>query len=300
MIPTKRVLPTYSSKFSKKDYTQHQLAVSVCLKAYEDKVYRDAADFLSEIGQYLGFELGKTPNFSTLQKFVKRIPLRILDFILRKTYEVFFQTKVANIGVDSTGEKTSHTSAHYTKRMKRKSRHKDYLKHSISVDTDQQAIMVAKDRRSGAHDTKDYKHLVKKSREIVPLNDVTADKGYDSEENHKFTREDVGAKSVIPPRWENVPLSRTKGKYRRMMKRRFPKKRYHRRSMNETVNFVEKTKFGEELRSKKWWMKKKEQRLKDIAYNIYRHMRVCNFVAAVSTTGLRHFFEFIRLPTKMS
>ncbi len=49
---------------------------------------------------------------------------------------------------------------------------------------------------------------------------------------------------------------------------------YHRRSKVETVNFVEKTKMGEELTSKKWWMKKKEQRLKDIAYNIYRYMRV--------------------------
>ena len=35
--------------------------------------------------------------------------------------------------------------------------------------------------------------------------------------------------------------------------------------MNETVNFVEKTKFGDEITSKDWWMKKKEQRLKDIS-----------------------------------
>ena len=187
MIPTKRVLRPYSNKYSKKDFTQHQLAVSVCLMGYEDKVYRDIADLLAELGGYLGFEEGKIPHFTTLQKFLKRIPLWVLDLILRRTYEMFFPTKAANIGIDATGEKTSHTSEHYTKRIKRKGKRKDYLKHSLAVDTDQQAIIAAKDRRSDAHDNVDFKPLVKKSGRIVPLKHVVADKGYDSEENHRFS-----------------------------------------------------------------------------------------------------------------
>ena len=299
MIPVKRLLKPYSSKFSKKDYTQHQLAVSVCLMAYEDKTYRDAADFLIEVKEYLDFE-DKVPHFSALQKFLRRTSLQLLDFILQKTYEMFFQTKIANIGIDSTGERTSHVSSHYSKRMRRKSKRKDYLKHSISVDTTQQAIIAAKDRRSDAHDNVDFKPLVERSKEIVDLMHVVADKGYDSEENHRFVREDIGAKSIIPPKWEKVPISRTKGKYRKKLKKYFPKKRYHRRSINETVNFVEKTKFGDELTSKKWWMKKKEQRLKDIAYNIYRHMKIrCNAIF-VSTACFLYFLLFRLISTKTS
>lgn len=288
MIPVKRLLRPYSSKFSRKDYTQHQLAVSVCLMAYEDKVYRDAADFLVEVKEYLGFD-DKVPHFTALQKFLRRTSLRLLDFILQKTYEMFFQTKIANIGIDSTGERTSHASNHYIKRMKRKSKRKDYLKHSISVDTDQQAIISVKDRRSDANDNVDFEQLVERSHSIVPLRHVTADKGYDSEEHHRFVREDIGAKSIIPLRWEGKPVNRTKGKYRKKLRKYFPEKRYHRRSLVETVNFVEKTKFGDELTSKKWWMKKREQRLKDIAYNIYRYMKVNVTIVFISTMRFLYF-----------
>lgn len=299
MIPVKRLLRPYSSKFSKKDYTQHQLAVSVCLMAYEDKVYRDAADFLIEVKDYLGFE-DKVPHFTALQKFLKRTSLRLLDFILQKTYEMFFQTKAANIGIDSTGERTSHASRHYIKRMKRKSKRKDYLKHSISVDTDQQAIIAARDRRSDANDNVDFEPLVERSHRIVPLKDVTADKGYDSEEHHRFVREDMGERSIIPLRWEGTPVSRTKGKYRKKLRKYFPKKRYHRRSIVETVNFVEKTKLGDELTSKKWWMKKKEQRLKDIAYNIYRYMKVKGNVISAPTIDFLHFLFFNSMSSNIS
>jgi hypothetical protein len=65
-------------------------------------------------------------------------------------------------------------------------------------------------------------------------------------------------------------VSKTKGKYRKKLRKHFPKKRYHRRSLVETVNFVEKIKMGDELTNTKWLMKKKKQRVKDIVYNIYR------------------------------
>ncbi len=297
VIPVKRLMKEYSNKFSKKDYTQHQLAVSVCLMAYEDKVYRDTPDLLFELREYLGF-INKVPHFTALQKFLRRTSLRLLDFILQKTYEAFFQTKAANIGIDSTGERTSHASNHYLKRMKRRSKRKDYLKHSISVDTDQQVIIAAKDRRSGADDNVDFESLVERSRKVVPLKDVTADKGYDSEEHHRFVREDIGGISIIPLRWEGTPVSRTKGKYRKKLRKYFPKKRYHRRSLVETVNFVEKTKFGDELTSKKWWMKKREQRLKNIAYNIYRYMKVNGIALLVSTAYFLHFFTYNWISSK--
>jgi hypothetical protein len=40
----------------------------------------------------------------------------------------------------------------------------------------------------------------------MPLSVVTADKSYDSEENHVLVREDLHAFSVIPSRYEHVPI----------------------------------------------------------------------------------------------
>ena len=49
---------------------------------------------------------------------------------------------------------------------------------------------------------------------MLPLSVVTADKGYDSEDNHLLVREDLHAFSIIPARYEHVPMWRTHGKYR--------------------------------------------------------------------------------------
>jgi hypothetical protein len=39
----------------------------------------------------------------------------MLGPMMQKTYEAFFQTKVANIGIDFAGERASHASNHYMK-----------------------------------------------------------------------------------------------------------------------------------------------------------------------------------------
>ena len=59
------------------------------------------------------------------------------------------------------------------------------------------------------------------SAEILSLSVVVADKGYDSEEdNHAFVRESLHAFSVIPARYEHVPIWRTHGRYRKQQMKR--------------------------------------------------------------------------------
>ncbi|MGA9844682.1 MAG: hypothetical protein WBQ25_20465 [Nitrososphaeraceae archaeon] len=48
---------------------------------------------------------------------------------------------------------------------------------------------------------------------------VTADKGYDNDDNHLLVRDDLHAFSVIPARYEHVPIWRTHGRYGKEMKR---------------------------------------------------------------------------------
>jgi hypothetical protein len=48
------------------------------------------------------------------------------------------------------------------------------------------------------HDNIDFKPVITKISHILPLSIVTADKGYDSEDNHILVRDILHAFSVIP------------------------------------------------------------------------------------------------------
>lgn len=262
----KRYLQSYSSKYSKKRYTQQQLTAAVCLMKRERKTYRDIVDLLPEFLSYFSFK--SVPHFTTLQKFLKRIPMGIWDLILEGTYKLF-GVKCANTAIDSTGFDELHASHYYEKRVGRDVNKRRFMKHSILVDTDLQAVIVSHGRESGPHDIIDFKPLVKAGSKVVRIKILTADKGYDSEENHRFTREEIGAESIIPARNDNS-VWRMRGHYRKKMRRNFPLEKYHQRSKVETINSVEKRKFGQNLRSIKFEMRQKELKIIDIVYNIYR------------------------------
>ena len=60
-------LPAYSSKYSRKDFTQHQLFAVLALKAFFKTDYRGVAQMLkdfAELRQELG--LDEVPHYSTL------------------------------------------------------------------------------------------------------------------------------------------------------------------------------------------------------------------------------------------
>lgn len=147
------------------------------------------------------------------------------------------------------------------------------MKHSLAVDTDSQAIVGSKNHHKYSADIVDFIPLVKKSARLVKLHNVIADKGYDSEENHDYVRDIVGGVSIIPIR-RVTDLPSTNGKYRKQMRKYFPEENYHQRSKVETVNSVQKRKFGEELRSRLWNLRRKEMKVLDIVYNIHRYMTV--------------------------
>jgi hypothetical protein len=63
----REALPPYSSKYSRKDFTQHQLFAVLALKTFLKTDYRGVAQFLAdfaEIRNDLG--LNDVPHFSTL------------------------------------------------------------------------------------------------------------------------------------------------------------------------------------------------------------------------------------------
>jgi|SRR5579883_1404791 len=68
------VLPAYSSKYSRKDFTQPQLFAALALKTFLKTDYRGLQAHLadwSDLRAALG--LAKVPDYSTLQKFSTRL-----------------------------------------------------------------------------------------------------------------------------------------------------------------------------------------------------------------------------------
>jgi hypothetical protein len=67
-------LPTYSSKFSRKDFTQHQLFACLALKTFFKTDYRGLTQLLrdfAELREELG--LADVPHYSTLCYAAKRL-----------------------------------------------------------------------------------------------------------------------------------------------------------------------------------------------------------------------------------
>ena len=151
-----------------------------------------------------------------------------------------------------------------------KRRTRRFLKLTIGVELRTQLVTSIKLRRGPANDNRDFEPVVRKGHSVKPIKVGIGDKGYDDEDNHELLRDELGAMSIIPARYENVPIWRTRGRYRKEMKRGYSKKTYHQRSKDETVFSVAKRTMGEEVRSVRVKAQNNEMRFRVIAYNASR------------------------------
>jgi len=245
-------LPKYTSKYSPKKYTVPQKITLSALKEYEDKSYRHFKDWLEVSTKIVDLlDLPEIPHFTTLNKFNNRINTRVVQNIIG----LFSDDKMVDLAIDSTGMRLEHGSYYYTKRLKqlgiKRSQTSKHLKLSIGIETDSQYIVSSKLRRGPASDHIDFDLLLKKASSWSNLQTVIADKGYDSEKNHKIARETFNSESIIPPRNQDVPVHRTKGWYRKKMKRDFNKDKYNQRNKVEIVNSVIKRLMNNSIKSRK-------------------------------------------------
>ena len=118
-------------------------------------------------------------------------------------------------------------------------------------------------------DNVDFRPIITRTSNILPLSVVTADKGYDSEDNHLLVREYLHAFSVIPARYEHVPIWRTHGRYRKQMKTRLFQIAVDQRNKDETIMSVIKRLFGEHLMSRLTRTQNRELSFRCITYNIH-------------------------------
>ncbi len=211
-------------------------------------------------------QLDKVPHYTTLQKFASRINSTLMYRIV-SSFILLTKIRKLLVGIDASGFRSSNASSYYTDRTGIR---KKYIKLSMGAELREQIACSLKIRRAPKHDTVDFKPIMERASNIMPLSIVVADKGYDSEANHEFVREELDAVSIIPARYEDVPVWRTHGRYRKQMKRRFYKQLYYQRNKNETILSVVKRMFGEYITSRLVKMQNRELMFRVIAYNMHR------------------------------
>jgi transposase len=219
---------------------------------------------MSDIKEKL--DLDKIPHYTTLQKFVSKIPSSLFNLVLSRTIKLFYlHGENASItAIDATGFTSSYASHYYSRRTGKLRR--SFLKTSIAVDTNKKVVLGWKISQKTDHDVKHAKTLIRQSNKSRKSECYVLDKGYDSEKIHVLIREEIKADSIIPVRVRK--RKKIKGKYRRQLHLTFDKIKYNKRNIAETTFSVVKRKFGEVLRARKLYNQVKEIKIKLIVYNM--------------------------------
>ena len=265
-------MPLFSNKYSKKLYKQYQHACIFLLMKRERKHYRTVIQLLEiapEVVRIIG--LKRLPHYTTVQKFFRRLSTLLLERILCQTAKLFELSGI--VAIDSTGFSSNCASRYFMMikyRMKKGVWKDAYMKNSIVVDVEKQVIMANKPRKDKGHDTLDFMPLLKRVSMVAAIKTVIADKGYDSEANHKFVRRSLKAGTVIPVRRRP---GRVNGRFRKEMASDFDAETYKKRQAVETVFFVMKRMFGDTVYSRSTMQQKKELKVVCITYNLYRYAK---------------------------
>jgi len=266
-------LARYSCKYSRRDYTQHQLLTILLFKEYRKAYYRTIIWDLEEmdrIREALG--LSTIPHFTTLQKFLGRIKPIYFDILLKSTLKIFYSPNdsISITAIDSSGFTSGYCSHYYSERTGKIRKH--FLKVSIVVDIDLQVITGFMISKSRVHDSRHAFPLLKKCHKMHKSECYLMDRGYDSEKMHRFIRETLNADSIIPARSHQYSKN-VWGRYRKEMTDNFDFVRYRKRFLVETKFSVLKRRFGADLKSRIFQIQKKEISCKIILANLDRFIQ---------------------------
>lgn len=278
LATARRALPEHAHRYSPKKFTQHQLFVCLVLKNFLRTDYRGLAAHLADHPSLLAIlELKQVPHFTTFQKASHRLlltgPARRL---LESTVGLHLgrRQRVKRAAIDSTGLECSCASGYFVRRRKRVGDpwktvvYHRYPKLGLVCGTDDHFIFASHAGRGPRPDVDEFRPLVAEALRIVQLSQLAADAGYDSEPNHKFARDKHGIRTIIPAKHGRPTAKLPAGRYRRLMKVRFDRAAYCRRSQVETVMSMIKRRQGAHVHGRSYHSQCRDLRLLVLTHNV--------------------------------
>jgi transposase len=279
----KTSLPPYSHERSPHKYTQPQLFALLVLKEFFGQDYRGLMAMVSDLSDLQRtLELQELPHYTTVQKAARRLLSRrrarklLAASISAAKKGRILRSKRLTGALDSTGLSSHHTSAYFVERKQRILHVKGYqtthyqrfpkLAHICDIAT--HLIFGFLPSWGPSTDVSHFAPLLKEGLRIHPVGTILADAGYDSEANHRFAREELGVKSIIPARAGRSTTKLPTGFFRRRMRTHFPKKTYGQRAQAEAVMSMLKRNFGEALSARTYQAQMREIGLKVLTHNI--------------------------------
>ncbi len=266
-------LPLYFSKFSNKIYSNYQKLYLLVYKQFRKFTYEELMTDLAsnkELRLYLG--LPKLMDYTTLIKFAKQLPMKILDKLVIAFKKLIPKPK--KVAIDATGISLDNASPHYCKRVGIAYKKRPFMKTTFIVDLQTYIILLCKMRKNHGHDTKDAKPQIKKLSLHYEPEIFYADRGYDDNKLFKLVWERLGAYPLILQKNMHVPKRKKHGKYRKMTCDVFDYGEYLQRNKIETTNSMFKKRFNSNVKSRTDKTQRIDILCRVIAYNIDRLIRI--------------------------
>ena len=279
----KDALPTYCHRFSPKVFTQPQLFACLVLKEFYKTDYRGIVGILADtptICEAIGLQ--KLPHWTTLQKASRRLlsnaaVQKLLDATViraRPRGRRSHRARVKRSAVDSSGFESHHTSQYFVRRRAKggqswqRTTYTRFPKLAMLCDCSNHLVLAALAERGPGPDITHFERIVCQAHGRATMDTLLADAGYDAEWVHCVGREDLGIRTLIPPKIGRATKKTPTGYYRRVMSQRLHLTCYGQRWQVETAVSMIKRRLGEAVNARSYWSQCRALMLKALAHNV--------------------------------
>jgi len=243
---------------------------STILKDGLPRYHTDAGGLLG-FTQRAGVE-GDTALFNPLlcrEKAAKKRGFeKLLASIFEQSSAIGMLNETPEGAIDSTGLETHHISYHFVNCTKRPSYfRRTWPKITVVCDTQTHLIASCIVTRGPSYDFGLFEDAVGEAYKHVQFKRMLADGGYDSEANHRLSREVFGMETMIKLNYRGFNIE-PKGDQRRKTKEKFDKKIYNNRWQVESVFSRNKRLLGSALRNRSEASRERECLLRALTHNL--------------------------------
>jgi hypothetical protein len=175
--------------------------------------------------------------------------------------------------VDATGLEARHVSLYYRVRRgeakRPHHRRRAWPKLTAVVHARSHLIAGAVTGRGPTQDSPEFPPAMRQAAAVLAMHTALADAGYDAEHNHRLCREELGLRqALIQLNPRNRGRRWPEARYRREMRRTFPKHLYHQRWQAESAFSRYKRRLGSALTARRTPSQARELVLRVLTHNL--------------------------------